>query len=62
MDKIIEILMNRDGCTRDEALKVFNEAKEAINDAMCCGDMELVEEIMQDELGLEMDYIFDIIF
>lgn len=58
MEKIVRIFMKRDDCTREEAERICHEVSEMISDALYCGDYELVEEIMVDELGLEMDYFF----
>ena len=61
MNKIVDILMKRDGLTRDEAEQRVEETREMMNDAVGSGDYEEVEDIMCSELGLEMDYIFDIL-
>lgn len=61
MNKIVDILMKRDGLTRDEAEQRVEETREMMNDAVDLGDYEEVEDIMCSELGLEMDYIFDIL-
>ena len=47
------ILMERDGLTAEEAKELMNEAREALMD----GDFEAIA----DYLGLEDDYIFDLI-
>lgn len=61
MNKIVDILMKRDGLTKDEAEQRVEETREMMNDAVDSGDYEEVEDIMCSELGLEMDYIFDIL-
>ena len=53
MSKTMRILMERDGLTEDEAREQMNECREALMD----GDFEA----MADYLGLEDDYIFDLI-
>lgn len=59
---IIDILMKRDKCTKEEAVKTLENARSMINDAIASGDgYDVVEEIMYEELGLEMDYIMDVI-
>ena len=50
---LIEILMNRDGVTRAEAKEMIAECREALLN----GD----EYAIEDYLGLEDDYIFEII-
>ena len=52
-NKVVEILMNRDGLTEREAKELLAETREALNN----GDFSAIE----DYLGLEDDYIFDII-
>ena len=61
MKNIVKVLMRRDGLTESEAVKELSYVKEEIADAMSEGDFNLVEEIMLYDLGLEMDYIFDLI-
>ena len=53
MNRVKEILMRRDELTEDEAEALIEECREALYD----GDYEATEYI----LGLEPDYIFDII-
>ena len=56
-NRVVEILMNRDGMTREEAEEKVQEVREMI---VCASVLE-AEDILIDELGLEMDYIFDLI-
>ena len=56
-NRVVEILMNRDGMTREEAEDRVQEVREMI---VCASVLE-AEDILIDELGLEMDYIFDLI-
>ena len=60
-NKIIQVLMKRDELTLEEAIEVFNDVKEEMEEAIAAGDYELAEEIMASELGLELDYVFDIL-
>ena len=55
MNRIVKILIERDDMTVDEAEKRVSEVTNMIYD-----DPESAEDIMMDELGLEMDYIFDL--
>ncbi len=57
MKDIISILMHRDGLTRQQAQEAFDEAKEAIFEAI--DDDHDPEEVLADLLGLEPDYIFE---
>ena len=61
MEKIIEILMRRDDMNRKEAAEVVKEARKALMEAAADGDMEAAEEVLYDQLGLELDYLFDLI-
>ena len=55
--EIVEILMKRDGLSHREAQKQFNEVREMIQG--CNFDPVETEDILIEELGLEMDYIFE---
>lgn len=55
MNKIVKILMRRDDMTEEEARELVEDCRERINDG------EDPEEVLYD-LGLEHDYIFDLIF
>ena len=61
MRSIKEILMDRDGMTSEEADELIEEVREDINFAASNGDYELAEDIMLGDLGLEMDYIFELL-
>lgn len=56
MIEVVEIIMERDGLSRQEAMMTVGEAKEMIMDAIIFADYEEIEMIMLHELGLEMDY------
>ena len=58
MDKVVSILMSRDGMTREEAEELVETTREMIYEAE--GSLE-VDDIIMDNLGLEPDYIFDLI-
>ena len=52
-NRVVEILMKRDGLTEEEALAEIEE---------CLEEIEMGNEYaLEDVLGLEDDYIFDII-
>lgn len=55
-NRVIEILMERDGVDYNTAKSMVEEASELI-----MNNPDEVDEIMSDELGLEPDYIFDIL-
>ena len=52
MNKIVEILMERDGITEEDARALIKETRDEI---MC--NPENADEIIQDYLGLEPDYL-----
>lgn len=60
MKEIIQILMDRDGMTRKEAIDLINETATLIFEAMNEGSDP--EEALQDMLGLEPDYIDAFLF
>ena len=61
-DRIIAILMERDGLTEEEAREQVEDAVEAINDILeNGGSYEEAEDVLLEDLGLEMDYIFDLL-
>ena len=60
MNRIVEILCRRDGITVEEATRLVNETKEMIADIGF--NYDEAEQIMQANLGLEMDYICDLLF
>lgn len=57
--RIIRILCDRDGCTYSEAKERVSEA--TLRMAECSYDPIECEDIMAEVLGLEMDYIFDLL-
>lgn len=57
MDKVIKILMERDGMSRSDAKELVDETRELLLSA----DIWEADEIMADQLGLEPDYIMDIL-
>jgi len=62
MENIVQILMERDGVSRNEARQMVNECRQRLQDeAVPTGDIELAEEILAEELGLELDYMMDLI-
>lgn len=58
--KIAAILCRRDGITFAEAEALIKLTIEEIEEAD--GDYETVTDIMMNNLGLEMDYIFDLLY
>lgn len=57
MNKIIEILMKRDGMSLSDAKDLVNETREML----LTSDPFEADDIMADQLGLEPDYIMDLL-
>lgn len=63
MNHIVKILMDRDEITQEEAQAMVDECRQHLEDeAVSAGDIELAEEIIAEELGLEPDYMMDLLF
>ncbi|RHB42317.1 hypothetical protein DW886_17555 [Enterocloster aldenensis] len=60
MNRIIEILMKRDGNTEKEAEARLDEVKNMLIE--CNYHADESEVIIMEQLGLEMDYLEDILF
>ncbi len=54
MNKIVKIIMDRDGYDYEEAISILFDTKNMMDD---CDDPEEAVEIFEEELGLEPDYI-----
>ena len=59
MNKVVKILMQRDDMTREAAEELVASTREALY--QCNGSFDAAADIIADELGLEPDYIFDIL-
>lgn len=57
MNTIVEILMKRDGMSLSDAKDLVNETREML----LTSDPFEADDIMADQLGLEPDYIMDIL-
>lgn len=63
MEDIVTILMERDDLSRQEAQQMVDECRQRLQEeAVPTGDIELAEEILAEELGLELDYMMDLLF
>ena len=58
MNEVINILMRRDGVTREEAKKMYLECRSELMDAIAGTSCLDPEEVLARGLGLERDYIF----
>lgn len=61
MEKIINILMNRDEISYEEAKQMYLDTRSELMDAIDGTSVLTPEEVLMGELGLEEDYIFDFI-
>ena len=61
METIINILMKRDGISFEEARRQCEDTVDEIHMAIASGDYMLAEELMMSDLGLEPDYLMDIL-
>lgn len=59
MNRVVEILCQRDGIGVAEATQRVRDVQDMLDS--CNWSYEEAEDIVADELGLEMDYIFDLI-
>ena len=59
MNRVLEVLCRRDGLSVEEAMKRISQVQEQL--AQANYDYDEVEDILANELGLEMDYIMDIL-
>lgn len=59
MNSVVQILINRDGNTEQEAINRFEETKLMMEE--CAFEPIETEKILMEQLGLEMDYIHDFI-
>lgn len=62
MQEVIKILMWRDGLTKAEAVSLIEKTRHACETAIAEGRTEDVENIFTEMLGLEPDYIPDVLF
>ena len=61
-DRIIAILMERDELTEEEAREQVEDVAQSITDIMeNGGSYEEAEDVLLEDLGLEMDYILDLL-
>lgn len=54
---IANILVRRDGISREEAEDIINNCQWELNNAFASGNIDEAEEILEDWLGLEPEYL-----
>lgn len=60
-NRVVRILMHRDGITEEEAVSMVEDTVSELYDAIEGTSCMDPDEIMMEELGLEPDYMFDIL-
>lgn len=60
MYDVIDIIMKRDGCAEDEAYALVKDCQEEMEIAISEGRYYECEDIIADWLGLEPDYMLDV--
>ena len=60
-NRIAKILMNRDGLTAKESDALITETMKEMDDALADEEFWRAEDIFTENLGLELDYIFDLL-
>lgn len=60
-EKVKEILIDRDDLTEEEAEETITDTMAMIYEAIESGDFLEAEDIFMDELGLELDYLLDLL-
>ena len=60
VDKIKDVLMERDGMSEEEALKEIDKAKRRLNNYLNNGDIEAAGEVCSECFGLEPDYLMEL--
>lgn len=60
-NNLVELLMRRDHISREEATGMLFTCREDINRAVEEGNYYEVDDIIMDDLGLEPDYLYDIL-
>lgn len=59
--RVVNILIARDGISTSKAYRMVDECAERLDAAMCEGKFEEMDQIIQEDLGLEPDYIEDLV-
>ena len=62
MDSITEVLMRRDGLSEEDAKREVDDFRADIEDSIMSGNLEDIEDALMYDLGLEPDYLMDILF
>ena len=61
MSEIKKVLMERDGMSEDEAIRLIEDAKEQLQAYLADDDQDAAEDICAEYFGLEPDYIMELL-
>lgn len=62
IEELAEMLAKRDGISYNEEMAAIKETAEEMEEAFYNGDLNLAEDILREDLGLEPDYLDIFIF
>lgn len=57
MERVVRLIMKRDGLSYEDAKTEVSNTVDEMYEALESGDSDQAEEILMDNLGLEPDYI-----
>ena len=60
-EQILRNVAVHNDCTLDEAGDILQDVQEMFREAVEAADTETVEDIMYEELGLELDFLVEVI-
>lgn len=58
INRVVKILMERDGITKEEAIELMKDTQAELLD---CTNVLEADDIIMSNLGLEPDYLYDIL-
>lgn len=60
-EQILHNVAEHNDCALDEASEILQDVREMFLEAVEAADTETVEDIMHEELGLELDFLVEVI-
>ena len=60
-NKVIQILQTRDGMRQEDAIDFYNYVMDNIFTLIGYGEWEEAEDLFEEEFGLEIDYLIELI-
>lgn len=60
-NQIIRHIMRMENCTPEDAEEILDDVLNEINIAIQWGDYELAEDIWTGDLGLDLDYMLEVL-